>query len=399
MIKTASRACLFIAALALAYMAFVYSSNVTLRRADPELAYRYRPNDALTLTAALNRRFQTPSALSFSDTDIERIRSALGEAPLNRTLLRVLGAYYDLKGERGAAFRAMDLANRVSRRDLIVELWLAEYYGRNNEAKREVAHFNAALAVHPELRNSTFDRMFIRLSDAGFREGMREYIGSGADWTRHFLVSSLDRDWRTVGELIAPVLGRSALGRDPELLSDLAWNYQRVGDTRQAVRLLSYLDKNFTVDRLSSLAVSSDPLKLDLGRFSWKSGEDDDIVYGFEDDGSLSVSVRPNGAGLVLQKDVMVNGGRSYDFASLIEQEMDTDPVAITWTFSCLSLDSKNVASPIGTASKADSGRLSAKIALPGDCHILRVVLSASGADSQFGSNATISRISIKPSR
>lgn len=399
MIKLASRVGLYAAVLALAYSAFVYSSTVTLRRANPETAYRYHPNDPLTLAAVLNRRFQTPSALSFSDKDAERIRNALTEAPLNRTLLRALGAYHDLKGERDAAFRAMDLANKVSRRDLIVELWLAEYYGRRNQAKREVDHFNAALSVHPELRDSTYARMFVRLNDPAFRDGVRSYIRADAEWARLFLVTSLDRDWRIVGELIGPELGQSPMGRDPTLLSDLAWNYQRVGDTRQAAKVLSYLGEDFSVNRLSMLTVTNDPLKTDLGRFSWQPGEDDDIVYGFESDGNLSISVRPNGAGPVLQKDVMVNSGQTYELKSYLKQEVDTDPVAATWTFSCVSRESKNVANPIGGVSRADTGRIAAKVVVPADCNVLRVALSANGADSQFGSDAVISAISLQPAR
>lgn len=139
----------------LGYGAVSFTLAEALRN-DAKLAYALAPYDGRA-SARLAGVSSAPGAVA-SDRrhDDNLARKALRQDPVNVPAAVVLGLNAQLRGDVVMARRAFAYAERLSRRDLITQLWGIEEAVARNDVGNAVHHYDIAMRVKPEMREVLF---------------------------------------------------------------------------------------------------------------------------------------------------------------------------------------------------------------------------------------------------
>jgi len=143
----AGRTVLALATIGLAGASVSGALAAILRDSNPELAHRVAPLDAgasQALAAAI-------VVTSDKRTDIAQAKrltqSALRGGELSAAALRTAGFVAEREGDVPRATRLITLAERLSRRDLLTQLWLIEHYSASGDVSRTLEHYETALTT------------------------------------------------------------------------------------------------------------------------------------------------------------------------------------------------------------------------------------------------------------
>jgi hypothetical protein len=118
-----------------------------------------------------------------SSASAERFgRSVLKHAPLTPRSLWLVGKSMELRGEMPQARRAMLQAERISRRDGAVELWLGADRLRNGAIAAGLRHYDLLIRSDVEAANSVIPRMALIIASPEGRRYLAPYIRETNPW-------------------------------------------------------------------------------------------------------------------------------------------------------------------------------------------------------------------------
>lgn len=197
-------------------------------------------------------------------TDWERGKSGslvagqrvLASEPLTGLPLRAAALSDTARGDLAAAAPLMAAAERITRRDAPVELWLAEHAVRAADVAAALRHYDVLLRTHENLRAPLFQKLAGALSDDTVRAALMRYAAPGTPWFADFLIAAstdggarsaatllLDLrslpdtvDWRNAYAALIPALARE--GRF-DLLRSLDARLPRAAGTQRLVEQAS----------------------------------------------------------------------------------------------------------------------------------------------------------------
>ncbi|MFN3819234.1 tetratricopeptide repeat protein [Blastomonas sp.] len=383
------------AAVVLAYWAFDYSLASNMRRANPEAAYRARPTDPGAVAAAMNDRMVARSTFEADADDAANARAGLGEDPLNRVLLRTLGVRAEITGRQQDAYRAMQMASRVSRRDSITELWLAEYHRRNNEPVKALVHYDAAMLVRPDLQKALFPQMVPALAQEDFRAAVRPYIVRKASWTYSFVgtAASSNGDLENTYRMINPITRSMATAEfHPATARVIHWLAEK-GDSPKALALAKDTIPDFNAQQFSETGWNDATTDRRMGQLAWSFKDDANFSVSIEPGNRLAISASPLATGEVATRDFIVNPGSTYRFSHAVSDGPSTGGEQLKWTASCITGRAASAVA-LENQSARPSASFSAEISVSQNCHLLRLTAVVLGSDS--GSQSELILHSIK---
>lgn len=168
---------------------------------SPATALHYAPHNANALAREADMRLQdrgpviaTPMYLS----ERKQIRAfalqSLYYQPANPLALRILGAIADLEGQGDKAAKLINLSERMSRRDLLAQLWLIENSVAENDIDAALRHYDIVIRAKPEMQNILFEQLSDALSEPAVRISMAHYITPNNIWLPHFLSYVVGQD-------------------------------------------------------------------------------------------------------------------------------------------------------------------------------------------------------------
>jgi len=172
----------------IAFGAFQFSLFAAKRLSNNAAAYALHPDDPQAMANHYDELIRTDPAYQLSKDDLIHARAALVHAQLNPTSLWVIGASSQASGDLAKADAAMDLANAISRRNLIVQLWLIERSVERDDLQAAVGHYNAVLAVEPKLGPILFPILSGALSFPEVRAALTPNLTGRSRWMPEFLV-------------------------------------------------------------------------------------------------------------------------------------------------------------------------------------------------------------------
>ncbi|MEG4434045.1 hypothetical protein QUA95_28665 [Microcoleus sp. F10_A2] len=389
------------ASVVLAYMAFDFSFLLSARRVDPEGTYRTRPTEPGVVAAAMNYRMVQINEFKIGVDDKSNIRAGLVREPLNRVLLRTLAIQDEISGRQEHAKRKMELASQVSRRDTITQLWLGEYFRRSGKPEREIAHYHAALQVKPDLRKVLFPKIMSSLQSPEYQKNVGSYLRQDVDWAAPFLITStlpnvnlVDLD--DVLNTVEPFLGLLSKPKFTEAVSNIIFRLEIDGRRAEALSVMRNVWPDFDVNRYSQFGWNASNTDNRLGTLAWKFADDANISPSLTASGALTLWVAPGVAVEGLARDVSVRPGTSYVISHHYDNTGTPAPVGLKWQGFCIAEDKISSVWESAMQMSKRKGVHVFQFVTPANCHLMRIVGSVVGPDSQLPGELNISTPILK---
>lgn len=330
-------------------------------------------------------------------TDVRSPIHSLVDAPLNPGAYRVLAL---AKGQRGEnpdeVRRLMQVSERLSRRDLAVQLWLIEDAVVRNDLNDALVHYDRALSVYPDVSAQLFPIMAGALDAEQVTAGLAPYLRAWRPWIPAFLEFAVNNAADPTDVLL--LLRRSAIRpTDPKirpyerlLLAQLVvkGRYEEAHDLANAM-------VGSEARRLSQIGfsrVSTDP---DLQPFSWTLGAEGGIDVRPTADSGLEISVAPSTKGVAGSRVVYIRPGR-HVFTWAVDIPNPPNQMGGSWTASCLSPNGNFGIWKQNIPDQPGSRRYRSQIDVPDNCPALMMELAFNSVDSQFGATIKVRSLDLR---
>ena len=118
-------------------------------------------------------------------------RTGLTYAPLSARSLWLVGKGLELKGEFGAAHKAMIRAEKITRRDAAVQLWLADNDLRRARVASSLRHYDLIIRTEPEVAGEVVTRLAAIMTAPEGRKYLQPYIRDNNPWLPFLLTKSI----------------------------------------------------------------------------------------------------------------------------------------------------------------------------------------------------------------
>ncbi len=397
-LKRLTLAILAAVALAAACEAATFSYFSYLRQTSPRSANAMRPQDGLALLARINLEVERDPSHLISRSDASAARASLDERPLNEGALRILGAFYDGQRNVRRADAAMLLADKLSRRDMLNQLWLIERSVARDDVKGAIRHYHAALSVHPELGGMLYPVLSKALAFGEVRDALRPYIASEASWMPAFIAAaSTQADVRDLAAFTTPVATMLTGEHYQAAAATIIHRLAVAGKTQAALDFAGKIAPDIRRQDIAIFGLTDATRDPRLGRLSWSLSQADGVNSSVDGSGGVTVSLTPPFSGEIAARDVFVTPGRRYQFSQRIEYEGDGARPQLRWSASCANATPLiPIWEQVLPKSAPKTHELSA-ISAPENCSIVRFTLSAQTPDGQIVSIFNINNLSLNP--
>ena len=131
------------------------TANV-LREKTPEMALNLAPTDAGALAKRNDFSLVRDKASGQWRVSTSDAMKSLRSEGLNPRAVRQLAFVFENDGNEAKSFALMALAERMSRRDIGTQLWLAQHRAYQNDVKGALRHIDIGLRTTPESRVMLF---------------------------------------------------------------------------------------------------------------------------------------------------------------------------------------------------------------------------------------------------
>lgn len=253
--------------------------------------------------------------------------------PLEVATIRTLALGSVLHENKDHARRLMRLAAEISKRDVVLNMWLAQDYGRDGEAALMVAAFDHALRTSARARAFAMKPLVENLADPNSHRPIGELLRQQPEWERDF--------WNEfVGNPVA-LRNAAAFFAGSKLSYDVLPPYARVrlyANLKQAKLFdtlfrLAELDSNIGADlkRLAEGRLVDAGKGNPLGWTTHSRGTHASRIHGAT--GELQIDARAGSFGLVADRIVQVG---ETSAASLTMAEPVPEHVELELTVRCV---------------------------------------------------------------
>jgi hypothetical protein len=164
-----------------------------VRVQNPDFALRLSKNDPIAIGKVVDNRM---IADSLNINDVPLLRNSLRLMPVNSTALRLLSIANPGRNRIGnpAVFK---LAERMTRRDLGINLMAVEFAVQANDVDRALRAYDASLRVSPPIAELLFPRLAAAATDKELLLGLSKVARTDPPW----LVSLVDWATQTAPDL------------------------------------------------------------------------------------------------------------------------------------------------------------------------------------------------------
>lgn len=391
--------------LVLAGLAAVYSASFSVRAADRRgeagaLSVIHADDGLVQLKNELQALAADPN-YQLRQSTLEKARSSLKMRPLNAQVLAALGIGYaaDPKTE-GRTSQLMALADKVSRREPVSQMWLIEWASAEGDVPEALRHYHAVLSTNPALGQALYPVLASALDFPEVQAGLHHYLVSKALWFPNFAA------FAAYNAKIDGVMGM--IGRDYSSLrleqytptnAGIVWRLAEQGRPNEAMAFAQKVFQGFDTQSFSKLEVSPATLDTRMGRLAWTLADGAVANVRFTEPDEVWITLEPQARADVLSRSIMVNSGSGLVLSYALNSEGDSSPASFKWNIGCENSAMTGAAAvPWEHIASIKSDEPNSSVTFPGirGCSLLRVKLSALGPDGQSATATKLSKLSIK---
>lgn len=196
-------------ALALGWLSFAHSTATVVREANPELALSLVRGDAVAAVNAIdaNTIFEGSQAKMISIR--ASARAALENEPLSASALRILALLEYGEGNASEANSALDLSQKLSRREVAVQVGLIQRSVLRDDAEKALYHYDTALRISPGSQASLFPFMVAATAEQELLPAFAKILARGPEWRFPFYAALIEK---TPSRENVAILYRSLVG-------------------------------------------------------------------------------------------------------------------------------------------------------------------------------------------
>lgn len=143
--------------------------------------------------------------------------AALRRQPVDPVAIRLIGSLHDVDGRSDQALRLMLGAQSLSRRELLTQLWLIQYFSQADDVERVLRHYEIALTGSSQSLPILFPVLVVATDD---REMVRPIAG--------LLQRNRVRRWRE--PLLNEIISKGSVGPNVAVLAFLVLDASRAED-------------------------------------------------------------------------------------------------------------------------------------------------------------------------
>lgn len=369
-----------------AWQAYAFALVPNLRLSDPALALSRDPYDAATLSKQITIKSQKARAYVTSSEDSRDAAKSLIKAPLSRASLRIIGMEAAARKDIASAEEAIQLSNRISRRDSWAQIWLVEQAARNNDFDAILSHLNAALLVTPELSPVLNPILVQATVYPEVRDAVRPFLRGNAAWTPTFLNDAAKSAKLTdIYDIVEPVTRSLAADEYGPALAHLIFRLASEGRWDDAMRIAEASWKDFNPSEFGKAPPSDATSDKRLGRLAWTYAESNGISSSVGAGGSLLADLAPLSRGTIAERAFPVRAASGYTLTHRIRFERSARASRLEWSARCLTSVTEDGSvfwqETLPDGSGIHSFR--ATFAVPATCNLVALSLAGSGPDGQ----------------
>lgn len=365
--------------LVVAFGAFVYSNAMNLRRAAPQAAYSlYRDNPGV-IAARYNDLALKGKQLRLTEDDQRELRNALVGDPLNRTLVRSLAVWHDVNGESNRALAGMQLSSAVSRRDIITQLWLVEYWLRQSNPDKAFRHIDLSLKLRPEISPLLYPRLNTLLADPGVAAQVELAAKSDIRWVPGFADYLVVQDPAAAYALLTrpSVMAKSATYNSA--YRSLAHHLARAGAVDRAITVAKAMVPRDRYDEWASVGLNQWSADAKFGNLSWVANSDyASLAPNDEKELELQALVPSDQKVELMHRGIFLLPGSFYQLEGTIRPTSDLGDTKLQWILACWSLSGEKWYH-IHEIKKQSMRRFYLKFEVPHACPYTKMILQSVG--------------------
>lgn len=370
-----------------------------LRSGNPERALMLAPGNARVIATLAYRRATDPKISSVGRRGVDQLsKAALLKDPTAVTAVAALGIDAQSRGRVIEARRLFAYAQRLSRREIVTQLWAIEDAVARSDIPAALRQYDIALRTSRTISDVLFPVLSKAITDPVITKDLARTLAAKPAW-RDSLINYLgaqgaDPDatvklFMMLQQMAVPVSGMAqgavinALMQKGQL--DSAWSYYAA--VRQGADRRRSRDPNFSAGLQS-------PTPLDWGLVDIAGGS-----TSIQRGGSGNVfdfSLAPSVGGALLQQVQMLPSGnyRLTGHSANLDQPQDSLPY---WMLSCR--DSRE----LGTVKMVNSGQangvFTGQFSVPAGCPVQVLTLMAPPSTSTSGASGQIDHVQLFPLR
>lgn len=367
-----------------------------LARTRPRAALDLDPTHAKARAAELDARILAAGgSTKLQPGDVEAARLALRYAPLNAPLLRTIGLSKSLAGDDAGGRRIMQLAERVSRRDVLLQMWLIEDAVSRGNLEEALDHYDIALSISTTVQPLLFPILTSALSEPDIVTGVGRSIAQRRPWTDAFLDYAISNG--RPAEVAALIL-RSGAYRRPEMVDrqqDLLGRFAGEGDIAGALRYAEALPEA-DHDALSTFGFSPRSTARRFAPLTWRLSDSGDVQAALEGDDRLSVNATTGAEGVAVLRIVALPAGH-YRFRQRVSVDAQSAPASATWHWACVAPKRSHPIGAVGAPVAPGTHSQEVVIEVPKNCAGVRMELRVRGGDTLEPSQIAIDRVDLRP--
>ena len=388
-------ACLLVGSAA--FQAWDTSNRASADSFEQTEGYKVYPDDAQAASAAFAWQLEQNSNFTLDDHDVANARSALVRRPLSATLLSFLAVRSEKDSDTVEADQIMRLADRVTRRDIIAQLWLIERAVTNGDVTAAVRHYNAAMSINPELTTTLIPIIASAISSPEVRSAIRPYIAQHAIWGPALVEKvSEDASAQDIGAfaiLIAQNLSSPEYTRARSaIIMALALN----GKADLALSLASKMIPDITPSAFRNFAMSASTVDPRMGSLACTMPQTDLVSSSLGEGGVLAAEIRPLGSGTLATRDILVHPKAKYQFLQTLSYAAATSRAQMSWSAACVRRAGIETVWSQTIAIKSQKITSRYLINIPEQCYLMRFTASVIAADTQQQSDLEVSDLELK---
>lgn len=317
----------------------------------------------------------------------ELSREAMRLEPANSTAARNLAFYLSSRGQEDKAFRLMQVAQRVTRRDPGANLWLMQYYGRKGDLERSLALYDVTIRTSSAAASSMMTMLAQALYQPGAVNVFVQLLSTAPPWIDDFWTEVLrgSGDPQTMYAL-RERLHRANVRMEPEhdgLLIEKLANSGHI-DEAFALNALVLPPK----DRADLLADPSFDAARTFPPIGWKLGSDSTFGVSLDrKEGVIDVTALPGAEGVIAQQAVSLGGARTFRVAG---EYQGAGAKPLEMSIACA--DSGNS----GEAKVAIPSGRSATLTMPASCRFAWASLLLPRDDDPSGRAVRVGSLSLR---
>jgi len=328
-------------------------------------------------------------------------REALVHAPLTPRSLWLIGKSMEIEGEQTKARYAMLQAERISRRDGAVQLWLGVDRLRAGKIASGLRHFDLMIRADGEAADAVIPRMALIILAPEGRRHLAPYIRENNPWLPHLLqvaATDLPRAAPLAQLLIDRRQKAPEIANGRFIYSTLMTRLIAEGSYPAALNLYPLLPAS-NRDSLRNVSGTING-KLDEGyppfvwAFSDGTAQGGEFVSVEGDGTGIDIFASPGTVGVAAVKLVAIDRGDAL-YWQVADRVSNLDGSA-TWVATCLSGPSakkKTESANLLSASVPQDKML--KMAMPADCNLARLDMRVAGGIGRDPTNLTISALKL----